>query len=288
MSDQSPKPPKKQNVSQEDAIDAFNPEDWSFRQCLICHDVVVDAVLMGCCGGLYCRRCVLLWLQEKTTCPSCRQHGTPDNVSTDVRSERLAANVLRPCAQAHLGCVFKGNRRDANEHAWRCDFISKEALALEICRCQESLKSISSQFMKAVQAAFGPQPALDAIKVLHKLEPTEVILQIKRTRRTSLHCCRLTYAGSEVALEMRQSRNISMCLRNIGNAHAMFDMKIMLLHPKDTLCSVKLSFSGIITDSVQLTNSEGLEMNWSTESFDNYCSNGHFFISIAGRLVSEN
>jgi hypothetical protein len=40
-----------------------------------------------------------------------------------------------------LGCAFKGNRRDAYEHAWRCDFISKEALALEVCRCQESLKT---------------------------------------------------------------------------------------------------------------------------------------------------
>ena len=120
------------------------------------------------------------------------------------------------------------------------------------------------------------------------LKPTEVILQIKRTRRTSLHCCRLSYAGSEVALEMRQSRSISMRLRSIGNAHAMFDMKMMLLHPKDTLCSVKLSFSGIITDSVQLTNSEGLKMNWSPDSFENYCSNGCFFIAVAGRLVSEN
>ncbi len=248
----------------------------------------MDAVQMICCGGLYCRRCVLIWLQEKTACPTCRQHAFPDTVVTDVRSERLAANVLRPCAQAHLGCAFKGNRWDANEHAWRCDFISKEALALEICRCQARLKSISSQFMKAVQAAFGSQPALDAIKILHNLEPTEVILQIKRTRRTSLHCCRLSYAGSEVALEMRQSRSISMRLRSIGNAHAMFDMKMMLLHPKDTLCSVKLSFSGIITDSVQLTNSEGLKMNWSPDSFENYCSNGCFFIAVAGRLVSEN
>jgi hypothetical protein len=110
MSEQSPKPLEKQNVSQEDAIDAFNPEDWRFWQCLICHDVVVDAVQMFCCGGLYCRQCVFIWLSDKTTCPSCRQHAAHDKVVTDVRSERLAATVMWPCAQAHLGCAFKGDR----------------------------------------------------------------------------------------------------------------------------------------------------------------------------------
>jgi hypothetical protein len=62
MSERSPL--KIQKVAQEVADDSCSPEDWKFWLCLICQDVVVDAVQMICCGGLYCRRCVFLWLSE--------------------------------------------------------------------------------------------------------------------------------------------------------------------------------------------------------------------------------
>jgi len=289
MSEQSPKPLKKQNVSQEDAIDAFDPENWRFPQCLICHDVVVDAVQMGCCGGMYCRRCVLNWLQENTTCPSCRQHATPDNVSTDVRSERLAASVMRPCAQAHLGCTFKGNREKADEHAWACGFLPQPSILSELQRCKKLLECSVQDYMKVIHAALGPNAALDAMRVLHKLEASAVIVQIRRTKRSVIHCFNIRCNDAHAALELHQKRKIGMYLRNTSNVVFQVNFSLMILHPSNPLYSKRVDFLRNGSDFIPAAvfDARSVVEVMSCELFDNFCANGYFFIATQGHEITD-
>ncbi len=43
--------------------------------------------------------------------------------------------------------------------------------------------------MKVIQAALGPNAALDAMKILHKLDETTAFVQIKKKKRSVIHCC---------------------------------------------------------------------------------------------------
>ncbi|GAB0199660.1 E3 ubiquitin-protein ligase RBBP6 [Grus japonensis] len=54
--------------------------------CLICKDIVTDAVVIPCCGNSYCDECIRTALleSEEHTCPTCHQ--------TDVSPDALIAN----------------------------------------------------------------------------------------------------------------------------------------------------------------------------------------------------
>ena len=285
MSEQSPL--KKQNVSQDVANVMLSPEDWRFWQCLICHDVVTDAVQMFCCGGLYCRRCVFIWLSDKTTCPSCRQHAAHDKVVTDVRSERLATSVMRPCAQAHLGCAFKGDRQKADEHAWTCSFLPRPSIVLELQRCKQLLESSAQEFKKLIQAALGPNAALDALRVLHKLDESTALVQIKKTKRSVIHCCNLRCFDADGTLELQQSRYIGMRLRNTGNNLFHVNFSLTILHPSNPFLSKRISFLRNGRDAILSADSEEAQEVMPCELFDSFCVNGYFFIATQGHVITD-
>jgi hypothetical protein len=56
-------------------------------------------------------------------------------------------------------------------------------LAFRILECS------AQEFMKVIQAALGPNAALDAMKILHKLDETTAFVQIKKKKRSVIHCC---------------------------------------------------------------------------------------------------
>ena len=81
-------------------------------QCLICFELVVDAVQVRCCGALHCRACI----SQCEKCPMCRKPVNADTIIPDVRCERLSAAAIRPCSYAEEGCVFKANRASVAAH----------------------------------------------------------------------------------------------------------------------------------------------------------------------------
>jgi hypothetical protein len=97
-------------------------------QCLICQDLVVDAVQVTCCGALHCRACI----SKCDRCPQCRKHVDADRIVPDVRCERLAAAYVRPCPNAQHGCDFNGNRASVTAHEEICDFVPRSVLREKI------------------------------------------------------------------------------------------------------------------------------------------------------------
>lgn len=281
---------KKQKTSAETGLDLsqYSPSDWQFWQCLICHQVVVDAVHLRCCGGLFCQSCVLTWLRLQTTCPNCRNPGTHhQDVVKDVRSERHAADVMRPCALAHLGCEFKGNRKAATDHASICGFVSREMLELEILRLKELLDCSHQRVFALFDAALGPNPAVDAMKVMHKLERGDAVIQIKRTKRPSIDCCALRSVGADIViLELRQGQTVGMHLRFANNARPHVPaIELSILHPREPLCSRRVTFVEDGPENGQPTQAITAENIMTSEAFDGYCVRGFFFVSIAGNMI---
>jgi hypothetical protein len=97
-------------------------------QCLICQELVVDAVQVVCCGALHCRACI----SKCDRCPQCRKPVTADCIVRDVRCERLAAACVRPCPNAQHGCNFNKNRASVTEHEAICDFVPRSVLRQKI------------------------------------------------------------------------------------------------------------------------------------------------------------
>ena len=207
----------------------------------------------------------------------------------DVRSERLAADVTRPCALAHLGCEFKGNRRAATDHALICGFVSREMLQLELRKCKELLESSNQRLASLFAAALGPNPALDAMKIMHNLEAGHEVLHLKRPRRRTMDICVLRSDGDDMILEFRQGKHVGMRLRvapNARNGRPHVDgIEVTILHPKQPLYSRRVTFVGDVPEDGQPIQAISAENIMTSEAFDGYCVSGFFFLAIAGNLI---
>jgi hypothetical protein len=184
-------------------------------QCLICQELLVDAVQVVCCGALHCRACI-------SRCDRCPQCGKPVNagcIVPDVRCDRLAAACLRPCLNAQHGCDFIGNRTSVTAHEEICDFVPRSVLrekflafvseSLQQASLVESLLArlqrqqtqaderakLQQQFEREkinvqramMRCAFGSEPAKAALRVLYAFLSDKVISVVDRRKRPKAH-----------------------------------------------------------------------------------------------------
>lgn len=256
-------------------------------ECLICHQIVNDAVQMRCCGGLFCKRCILLWLRSQTTCPNCRTHAKLHGIQTDLRSERLAADAIRPCDYAYLGCVFKGNRQAVAHHARDCDCVSRAMLVSENFDLRTQLQEVSKKFAHCVQAALGPNPASNALKLLHVLDSGYSVLETKRTKRSCIHCCNIKRGSAELSVDLHQSKSVGLQLKKLDSVHISCDIAVSLLHPSDNLLTITVTFVGETISVLQKNEKIGFEEVMPLQSFDDYCIGGYFFLAVKGSVLED-
>ncbi len=96
--------------------------------CPICRGIPSfdsDPVISSC-GHVHCRRCILSWINIKSTCPSCREDIDPENlVSIKVFLCNVLSGVELRCINAENGCrhVCKAsNVHDLNTHEKICSY----------------------------------------------------------------------------------------------------------------------------------------------------------------------
>ena len=266
---------------------SHHEERTQVLECLICHQVVNDAVQMRCCGGLFCRGCILLWLRSQTTCPNCRTHVKLHEIQTDLRSERLAADAIRPCDYAYLGCVFKGNRQAVAHHARDCDFVSRAMLVPENFDLRTQLQEVSKKFAYCIQAALGPDPASNALKLLHVLDSSHSVIEIKRKKRSFIHCCNIRRGSAEVSVDLHQSKSVGLQLKKLDSVHISCNIAVSLLHPSDNLLTITVTFLGETLSVLQKNEKVGFEDVMPIQSFDDYCIGGYFFVAVQGLLLED-
>jgi hypothetical protein len=94
--------------------------------------------------------------------------------------------------------VFKGNRQAVAHHARDCDFVSRAMLASENFDLRTQLQEVSKKFAYCIHAALGPNPASNALKLLHVLDSSYLVLEIKKKKRQCIHCCNIRRGSAEV------------------------------------------------------------------------------------------
>ena len=167
-------------------------------QCLVCHELVVDATQVTCCGALHCRSCI----SRCPTCPNCRKPLSSKSIIPDVRCERLSAAHHRPCLYKDHGCKFEGNRISVESHELLCEFVPRSVLREKIKtldaiiaakdqETEEDLRAVAEQvedeFLPVLQkqkalmkSALGHDPAKGSLRVLYGFAPNVHILRMKR------------------------------------------------------------------------------------------------------------
>ena len=216
-------------------------------QCLICFELVVDAVQVRCCGALHCRACI----SKCDKCPQCRKPVNADAIIPDVRCERLSAAAIRPCSYAEEGCVFKANRASVAAHEELCDYVPRSVLREKIQKLEHDrdeqilalvrqtrthmgeklrlMKEISvvseraeieqyeiseraeyakNQMQQAlVECALGPQPAQAALRVLYQMPADHEVFEIDREAAKGRSHEVQVYDSLQVALHVHESNH---------------------------------------------------------------------------------
>jgi len=208
-------------------------------QCLICLELVVDAVQVRCCGVLHCRACI----SKCEKCPLCRKTLRAGDITPDTKSERLSAAAVRPCLYKEDGCMFEGNRASITAHHDICDFVPRSVLRERIqefqreqtnqmfAHCNEKYKLIariersrlisenSMAISERAQAeklemqealmkcALGPEPAEAALKVLYDIPDDEGIATMYRRVANGKPHFVCHWAHLSIELRVRESNH---------------------------------------------------------------------------------
>ena len=184
------------------------PEENEEMQCLICLDLVVDAVQVSCCGALHCRACIL----HCTVCPQCRR--AIPSIVPDFRRERLSAAALRHCPQQENGCQFRGNRASVANHEEICDFVPRALLRTRIGKAEaENFASIQriKEFMKC---ALNPQPAAAALRFFYSICASKGVFEISRAESSGFS---KQSAAATAAYRSRQPTALNCMLEYLGS-----------------------------------------------------------------------
>ena len=57
--------------------------------CVICMDTCKNAHHTSCCGQIFCKDCIIRWVENKFNCPICRQYIFIDNISPNIFVNRI-------------------------------------------------------------------------------------------------------------------------------------------------------------------------------------------------------
>lgn len=277
-------PPRKQqrvNVTETAATRDFRCQSETL-QCGICLDIVSDAVQLPCCGALQCRKCILEWLHINPTCPQCRKSLIHTDLITDVRSDRMAAALIRPCCHVTLGCQIAGNRVDITGHEWQCDFVSRKLLLQEIVSLKMRVDCIPS----LVQAALVGSNADVALATFYHLDSQFQVVDIPK-QRGLVDCCALKIDDVDFGLEVHDMNfNVGIYIRRkaIGAVRSQF--AVTLLHPQTASLAKPFLFGADLMNSVEPLDAKGYSNVMPSRAFDTFSAAGKFFFAVHRNMLA--
>lgn len=86
-------------------------------ECLVCQDVLSDAVETSCCGSVFDKDCIERWVNERGTCPLCRESLSYSMMVPNRHVQRMANELKVTCPY----CPFQCKRAELNCHKEECD-----------------------------------------------------------------------------------------------------------------------------------------------------------------------
>ena len=283
------------------------PDEHVELQCLICLELVVDAVQVRCCGALHCRTCI----SKCDKCPLCRQPVSADCIIPDVRIDRMSAAALRLCPYEREGCKFKGNRSSVAAHEELCDFVPRSVLREKIQkaardkselsllqmtqRCfrlieensaiSERMKKENLEMQQALmKSALGPEPAKAALKILYNIPADGRVCEINREKAQGecFSVCNFTYYNINLGVH-ESNHNVAVWFSKGPNADKKHPngfralLFVRLLHPYDVALAKDISIQASELWG-QERESWGFENFMTSKQLDEYCVNGKYYI----------
>jgi hypothetical protein len=277
-------------------------------QCLICFELVVDAVQVRCCGALHCRACI----SRCATCPLCRRPVNADTIIPDVRCERLSAAAIRPCSYAEEGCVFKANRASVAAHEELCDYVPRSVLREKIQKLENDMREQSlahmterfrlmeenssiyeltktqkNQMQQAlVKCALGPEPAKAALRVLYKLPADALVHEIDREAAQGKSYGVSRYYKGTVGLHVHESNhNVAVWLikrqpdcdtQYPNGLPPPFRIYNRILHPYDVTLAKQITMSSSELNGYK--HQVGFSNFMTSKQLDEYCVSGKYYM----------
>mmetsp|Transcript_37735 Transcript_37735/g.87172 ORF Transcript_37735/g.87172 Transcript_37735/m.87172 type:complete len:213 (+) Transcript_37735:50-688(+) len=156
------------------AQELVHPESVpSVLECVICTEVLLDAVECPHCQVAACRECITPWLSSKGTCPQCRQKTAQFSPAHRIVRAQLGALLVR-CTQEN--CTWTGTLESREGHECKTALEStaevvemlKARLAEKDAKIAEQQKVISMQSaqlqtLERQRFAQSAQSATDAL-----------------------------------------------------------------------------------------------------------------------------
>jgi hypothetical protein len=160
-------------------------------------------------------------------------------------------------------------------------------LVSENFHLRTQLQEVSKKFAYCVQAALGPNPGSNALKLLHALDSSYSVLEIKRQKRSFVHCCNIRRGSAEVSVDLHQSKSVGLQLKKLDSVRTSCDITVSLLHPSDILLTITVTFLGETISVLQKNETIGFKEVMPLQSFDDYCIDGYFFVAVKGLLLED-
>ena len=166
------------------------------------------------------------------------------------------------------------------DHEMMCEFMPQEARERQISKLLQTAEELQA-------AALGPNPSINALRIIYGMQEREEILQIKRRKHHLIEACTLKIADATFSLEFDESNfNLGVYLRKLCAAEVPCDIKVALLHPKVTLLAREFVFSRETTNRSTPSKAKGFHA-MTSHTFDDYCTHGCFFVALGGAVVQQ-
>lgn len=95
-------------------------EHKQFLKCVICHDLIKDAVEVDCCKKRFCYQCLTHWLNQGNRCPACRMRCVWQRVHPVINE--MMDTLMIKCQYASNGCTTVCQICKIDEHQSVCDY----------------------------------------------------------------------------------------------------------------------------------------------------------------------
>eukprot|EP00047_Mylnosiga_fluctuans_P016975 m.57824 g.57824 ORF g.57824 m.57824 type:complete len:395 (+) comp6855_c0_seq1:1492-2676(+) len=149
--------------------------------CQVCLGMVSDNLQCVRCRSLFCRECILKWLDSSDlkACPTCRNpdvHGFAQNSEAEARVSALPYKCEYGCKQTkltwgarkahaqtcenfpvscpYLGCTAKCTRGDVDAHTYHCRFSNQYHVDTVLARVAAAQQASAAMDTHAVYEAF--------------------------------------------------------------------------------------------------------------------------------------
>ncbi|KAI1282610.1 RING finger protein [Halotydeus destructor] len=123
-------------------------------QCPICHDMVKRTYITPC-SHIFCKSCILEWLQRNPTCPTCRKFTLVANVHRVAQLDKVIRSLLNPAAASRN----KSSEPASSfvESGTSLETVISQFSLVNLHQATKQMTKLETQSAPPVQPEFGQQ-----------------------------------------------------------------------------------------------------------------------------------